>query len=236
LDRRKDRWEALQNHLRKQLSEDEFATFTTLIHRHSAVEGIAESESIQIDWDATNNAKFDRSIRPPYRKHMTDGEIGCALSHAEIWKQVQELPLIIWEDDVRLYPTQKLPNLTFSHLLQQAWDILPQDWDLVYLGFCHAGPRPRPVVQTELLQIFVPNYGFYTHAYMIRPSAARRLLEQFPMTAPLDVWLADHRWFGLKVYCVAVQEPPPAVQSPPRYVSLIAQRRVDSNIKHSAHH
>jgi hypothetical protein len=99
-------------------------------------------------------------------------------------------------------------------------------------------------VQVQV-QLFRPTYGFYTHAYAISKSAASKLVSHLPVAAPLDVWLADNDWFGLNVYCGAVihhnkynrtTAKDGLIGLKGKGVSLIAQRRVDSDIVHSAHH
>ena len=58
--------------------------------------------------------------------------------------------------------------------------------------------------------VFVPTYGWCTHAYVIRPKAAEVLLGNLPVRGPIDTWLADNKWFGLEVYClVAPTTKPP---------------------------
>lgn len=56
------------------------------------------------------------------------------------------------------------------------------------------------------LLCFRPTYGFHTHAYALTKHAASVLLESGPVCGPLDVWLADNAWFGLKVYCIMVAD------------------------------
>ena len=73
------------------------------------------------------------------------------------------------------------------------------------------------------ISIFRPSYGFHTHAYALKASAAARLLSNLPVTGPLDVWLADNKWFGLNVYCAIVANEGWKGQGAP----LIGQRRHD---------
>ena len=143
--------------------------------------------------------------------------------------------------------------------------IVPKDYDMIYLGFCHVcgknQAKPLPVVSSTIqsgrdddgvdieIQLFRPVYGFYTHAYVISKQGATKLLQQLPVTAPLDVWLADNRWFNLKVYVASIIEKRRnrattsmaqigASTTPrPRRMSVIYQRSPlhDSDIIHSAH-
>jgi GR25 family glycosyltransferase involved in LPS biosynthesis len=60
-----------------------------------------------------------------------------------------------------------------------------------------------PVVNPQV-RLYRPEYGYHTHAYVVTRAAAATLLRQLPVTGPLDVWLADHHWFDLPVYCAVI--------------------------------
>ena len=121
-------------------------------------------------------------------------------------------------------------NDRFLRAFEKAYKILPKDWDIFYLGFSDRGER-KDVIDSSLLSsslstssssststgenlnddtsnlvvhLFTPTYGFHTHAYAIRKSAAKKLLHNLPVVGPIDVWLADNAWFGLNVYCSIV--------------------------------
>jgi len=256
LKRRPDRWRNMLERTHHVLG-DRGRFVWEAMERVEAVDGssLAGKSLHQIsslcctEWDATNNARWDHNFLPPYKKKMTGGEIGCVLSHVGLWQQLASDPqgdanMLILEDDVVFYPGK--PNEKgFVEAFSSFVDLLPPDWDMVYLGFCNFGPRKNALeccpststngtdTDTFPLQIFRPTYGFYTHAYALTELAASRLLEQLPVAAPLDVWLADNDWFDLNVY-VAVVPSPDGLKG--KGVSMIAQRRVDSDIVHSAHH
>ena len=112
---------------------------------------------------------------------------------------------------------------TFLRAFRTVHSILPEDWDIFYLGFSDRGER-RDLVSRRaaavhynegdikegrneddlVVQLFRPTYGFHTHAYAIRQSAAEKLLQELPVVGPIDVWLADNQWFGLNVYCAMI--------------------------------
>lgn len=198
------------------------------------------------EWNATNNSRWDRSIAPPFEKKLTSGEVGCILSHIAVWQDLAAHPkfnatMLILEDDVVFYPGTSESQSAFVEAFASLTQALPLDWDLLYLGFCNCGPRKSIVSSTTLaaegrrvpIELFRPTYGFYTHAYALTRSAARQLLSLLPVSAPLDVWLADNAWFGLNVYVSVI---PSDAGLKGKGVSLIAQHRVDSDIVHSAHH
>lgn len=254
LRRRHDRWISMLERTQQVLGSSGRFIWEKM-ERSEAVDGSAldTEEDLSpyccLEWDATNNARWDRNIPPPFTKKMTRGEIGCVLSHISLWKELSLAPkgdatMLILEDDVVFYPG-KPRNPGFVEALSSLIDMLPPDWEMVYLGFCNFGPRNDVVESSRIrndadsttaalrVQIFRPTYGFYTHAYALKQSGASRLMEKLPVAAPLDVWLADNNWFGLKVYVSVV---PSKEGLKGNGVSLIAQRRVDSDIVHSAHH
>ena len=130
--------------------------------------------------------------------------------------------MLILEDDATLLhperggnfrdcnPEKPLSAVRFRIAFRKAWDLLPADWDVFYLGFSDRGER-RELLRSEsgvdnvTVELFKPEYGFHTHAYAIKPSAARVLLDNLPVVGPIDVWLADNAWFDLRVYSAKVK-------------------------------
>ena len=252
--------------------------FCGKVERFAAVDGKEVlPENVTLEWDATQNAQYDKHIQPPMTKQMTPGEVGCAMSHVQLWKELAEMEtresdtnMLILEDDAILYqPKSKrrrqsphkanygkpgtgrngdstlhnnwrtnsssldAPPLEetlddsmdeeserirsimstdtpgFIPALLDVWKILPEDWDILYLGFSDRGERRYIAKGTRTslpVALFRPTYGFHTHAYALGQRAARVLLEQLPVQGPLDVWLADNQWFGLNVYCAVVED------------------------------
>jgi GR25 family glycosyltransferase involved in LPS biosynthesis len=237
--------------------------FTQKVERFDAVDGaalMAASENDNedsnlpclLEWNATKNAMYDRHIQPPMAKRMAPGEVGCAMSHVQLWRELvnngdeessKNSRMLILEDDATLYRGKhqhkkpsttrggrgssrgvhmggrrhdnregnKTDDLGFLAAFSSLWKVVPSDWDILYLGFSDRGERisvPHNCsVEKELsveIHVFRPTYGFHTHAYALSKSAASILLSNLPVVGPLDVWLADNEWFGLKVYCGVV--------------------------------
>jgi GR25 family glycosyltransferase involved in LPS biosynthesis len=249
--------------------------FVNQLKRFDAVNGkevvMASSSSIDfvddvaLEWDTTTNSLWDRHVKPGLIRQMTPGEIGCALSHISLWKELVTMvddkeeeeqeqeqqveqrsrSMLIFEDDAAFLNNggqqrkdRRDNNANdndnananvddrFIRAFEKAWKILPKDWDIFYLGFSDRGER-KELIDSSLssssspssssslndngddddneddlvVQIFKPTYGFHTHAYAIRKSAAKKLLHNLPAVGPIDVWLADNQWFGLNVYC-----------------------------------
>lgn len=186
-----------------------------------------------LEWNATKNSRYDRHIVPPMTKQMSPGEVGCALSHIRLWRKLAEsddprATMLILEDDAVFYHCKsRYPSTlqsgrgwgnnkdrrgnhswdkkNFYNLFSRLWEALPSDWGFIYLGFSDRGER-KDIVRTLApeVAIFRPTYGFHTHAYGLTRSAALTLLENLPVTGPIDVWLADNEWFALNAYCALV--------------------------------
>jgi len=235
LKRRPDRWQAFTSQ----------AFVPRKVQRFNAIDGntllTVSEEDCQVEWDATNNAKYDSHIQPPFNKICTMGEVGCTLSHVALWKELvskfkcngdsydnRSEAMLILEDDAIFHPS-------FLTSFAEMYKLVPKDWDVFYLGFCNAGSttliaQKQVVRQSSIktISIVKPSYGFYTHAYAIRSKGAIKLLSQLPIEGPIDTWLADNDWFSLKVYYGMMG----------KSTCIVGQRRNDlkNDIAHSAHH
>ncbi|CAJ1964965.1 unnamed protein product [Cylindrotheca closterium] len=255
LTRRPDRWQAfLRQHFVPRKLERWEAIDGSLLLTH--VPPSEEQEECQMEWDASQNAKYDPHIQPPMMKRCTMGEVGCTLSHVAAWKEFCVLDdsaggdgngastMLILEDDAIFHPT-------FLSSFSKMWKLVPEDWDMFYLGFCNVGPTTPVVTASSVkkndptnedprrqeeqgqqpdfttISIVRPSYGFYTHAYALRTRGAQKLLSQLPVVGPIDTWLADNSWFGMNVYLGVMG----------RSTCIIGQQRKDlkNDIVHSAH-
>jgi GR25 family glycosyltransferase involved in LPS biosynthesis len=222
LKERPDKYEAFCQQARK--VNDAFAH---KIERFNAVVGASAvvcDTVCQTTWDATNNAKYSRKATPGIKK-ISPGEVGCTLSHVALWRELSAADdpnnssptMLILEDDALFTTTSNGGKSRFSAAFAQAWKQLTvdDDWGILYLGF--SGRGERTYVAKEGLakedeakrgltvELYRPEYGYHTHAYVITQAAARTLLEEcLPVVGPIDVWLADNQWFGLSVYCAVI--------------------------------
>ena len=124
----------------------------------SAVEGY------KIDYAKLLSEGFDTDhnwIDPILNTPLTKGEVGCFLSHWHIWNKCIEKnePIIVLEDDAIL--TDKF----------DAEEIEQLSYDFVYLGW-------KEMYKSEEIddKFSKPVYPYWTLAYMIRPEAARILV------------------------------------------------------------
>lgn len=127
------------------------------------------------------------SYSDPYHgRPLTRGELGCFLSHYNIWTEIVERGLqtsLVLEDDLRF-------ELFFKRRLQKLMqDVEAEglDWDLIYIG--------RKRMQTDDPEKPVPNvrnlveadYSYWTLGYMISFQGANKLLRAEPLSKMLPV-------------------------------------------------
>ncbi|WP_374262415.1 glycosyltransferase family 25 protein [Zoogloea sp.] len=172
------------------------------ILRHLAELGL-EAEILP----AVEGARVDRaSLGPDAEPGLSNGEVGCYLSHVRFWQTVVERRLphaIILEDDVICSPT----------LMRVADEIAALDlpWDAVRLSAL------QPIRGIPLLtlsggeRLILPNkHPSGTQAYMVSLAGARRLLDAIAVPkGPIDDTLDRYWRFGL---CVPVLSPSVVVE------------------------
>lgn len=125
--------------------------------------------------------------RDPYHgRPLTKGELGCFLSHYNIWREVVDRGLqksLVFEDDLRfeIFFKRRLMNLMRDVEREGL------DWDLIYVGRKRmqveqpekAVPRVRNLVEAD--------YSYWTLAYVISLQGARKLLSAEPLARMLPV-------------------------------------------------
>ncbi|XP_075903882.1 procollagen galactosyltransferase 1-like [Nelusetta ayraudi] len=123
---------------------------------------------------------------PYHGRPLTKGELGCFLSHYNIWKEIVDRGLqssLVLEDDLRFEVFFKRRLQT---LLQEA-TAHKLDWDLIYIG--------RKRMQVEHPERSVPrihnlveaDYSYWTLGYMLSQQGARKLLAADPLRKMLPV-------------------------------------------------
>ncbi|KAM9819562.1 procollagen galactosyltransferase 1-like isoform 1-T1 [Syngnathus typhle] len=123
---------------------------------------------------------------PYHGRPLTKGELGCFLSHYNIWKEIADRGLqtsLVIEDDLRF-------EVFFKRRLQallQEVTTHKLDWDLIYIG--------RKRMQVDHPEKSVPNvrnlveadYSYWTLGYMLSLQGARKLLKAEPLKKMLPV-------------------------------------------------
>jgi glycosyl transferase family 25 len=113
-----------------------------------------DAQAIDVDW-----GKW-------WSRPLTQGEIGCTISHTEIWKRAMNYTLVL-EDDV----TFTLNWISKLKLAMKNLDIIDKDWDLLYLGRV-----PQEDNETKVHNNIVkPKFSFCTYAYMLSPKGIKKI-------------------------------------------------------------
>ncbi|KAK2916706.1 hypothetical protein QQF64_025289 [Cirrhinus molitorella] len=123
---------------------------------------------------------------PYHGRPLTKGELGCFLSHYNIWKEIVDRGLktsLVLEDDLRfeIFFKRRLQNL--MHEVENK----ELDWDLIYIG--------RKRMQVDRPEKAVPNirnlveadYSYWTLGYMMSLQGAQKLLKAEPLSKMLPV-------------------------------------------------
>lgn len=126
-----------------------------------------------IDGQNEDLSKYDFKVIPlwydPKHKKMTKREIGCALSHYNIWEQIAVgdfQNILILEDNVIL-----LDN--FSKKIEET-DMTNIDFDFLYLG----RQKLNVEIEEEKINDFLlkPLYSYRLHAYILHKTGAKKIL------------------------------------------------------------
>lgn len=132
-----------------------------------------------------------------FGRQMSNGEIGCYLSHLTLWRKCVELneTICIIEDDVRIVADD------FNGAVAKLASVL--DVDIIKIG----GVFPRKffnykkVGNIQLVKYWFDNMG--TQGYIITPAAAKVLIQNFTkIKAPVDDCLANYATHGLNIVAV----------------------------------
>ena len=123
-----------------------------------------------MDDELHRNPNWKPGDSPPY--YITQGHVGCILSHYMLWKTLSYLPYdeyLIFEDDVVLCDN-------FDERFLDYKSRLPSDWQYVFVGHCCCPDENWRYKQAE--NIYTTSHPpLCTHAYMIKKEATKTLIE-----------------------------------------------------------
>ncbi|CAG9830491.1 unnamed protein product [Diabrotica balteata] len=148
-----------------------------------AVDGKALNESF------LEEIKFMPEFSDPYHKRpMKLGEIGCFMSHLNIWKEIVQEgygTTLVLEDDIRFEPF-------FRHKVQNLMAEVRRipNWDLVYFGRKRLQENDEPWVEGSNFLVHA-GYSYWTLGYALSFRGAKKLLDGDPLTrlVPVDEYL-----------------------------------------------
>lgn len=137
-------------------------------------------------------ARYDAVRAARDYREMSPSEIGCALSHLEVYRRIvsDRLPLaLVLEDDAA--PEAEVPAL----LAALAARADPQSREVVLLNHVDKYTR-RAMLALDDRHRLVRPYGYWwrAHGYVVTQAAARALLEGLePVSAAADHWIEFER-------------------------------------------
>ena len=150
-------------------------------HSHLEYEVFSAVDGRRVDYDKLQALGFDVNhdwIDPLLNTPLTKGEVGCFLSHWEIWKKCVEMnePVMVLEDDARI--TDRFSMEEIEQYLQT--------YSFLYLGWKEM--KTSVPIDGKVVQ---PVYPYWTLAYVITPESAKILMNESIATSiiPVDEYL-----------------------------------------------
>ena len=172
----------------------------------TAVDGT--NPKVDFDYTLFNGWKM-RSDNKFWSREITQGEVGCALSHLSVWKDAAKRGfdnILVLEEDFDVL--REWPDHEFY------W---PEHWDwnytMLYLGRSRMTPDKRGLTE----HLVEPDYSYNMHAYLLTGLGIQRLLEQnfHNYICPVDEFVpatytdhprGDMNFITQDTYCVSTIE------------------------------
>lgn len=151
---------------------------------HGTASGLTTTTTV---WDAERDN--------PYR--ISPGQASITISKIMLLQHMLDVGddvAIMFENDVRLCGN-------FKEELAKTMAALPDDWEVVHLGWCCIGGKPKTVVNDRVQEIREP---LCCHALMFKRPAMKLALEQLRdnyLGTPSDTVLAHKVYPKLRHYC-----------------------------------
>lgn len=166
--------------MRKTILGNKLTKFKGINGKEIDIDDYEYKNIIKRDWDYGTWKYNKRDI-----VEMSDGEVGCCLSHFYLWNKIIEEDYhitLVLEDDALRY-NKEFINLT-EHILQYA----PNNWDIILLGFMI--PHKARKNEKKIGNFYKVNQFFLTHSYLISLNGAKKLSHKTPINAPIDTWMS----------------------------------------------
>jgi GR25 family glycosyltransferase involved in LPS biosynthesis len=150
------------------------------------IPGVDGKSEVNDEFLAANNYEiYNNWTDPWWGRSSLKGEIGCNIAHHKIWEKISELDenILVLEDDI------VLENNFFNKCQQIAPQVQKLDFDFLYIGRKAIFPEKEERL-TDLL--LVPDYSYWTCAYVITPKGAKKLAEggyEKKINVPTDEYL-----------------------------------------------
>jgi GR25 family glycosyltransferase involved in LPS biosynthesis len=113
--------------------------------------------------------------------NLSNGSIGCAISHQKVWEKIAELNdnslYLILEDDI-------IVTHDFKLRIKQLLNELPENFDLIFLGgFNNRAREIDFYINAGLFKSYNPRRGLY--GYIINPKSANKLKK---LVSPVNLY------------------------------------------------
>ena len=133
-------------------------------------------------------------ILPGREYFIPQGAVGCILSHLMLWNVLINQP----EDEFFIIEDDVLVCENFSEKFTKFKLELPEDWQMVYVGWIKYDEPPITHVSENVV---IPDPIFCTHAYLVKKSALKILIETNQLAwNPLDIQINKRSLPKLKYY------------------------------------
>ena len=106
---------------------------------------------------------------PYHHRHITQGEVGCAISHFNVWKRIAELNLshaLVLEDDVEIIDKE----------FESKCNAIDLDYDVIYLGRKTFSSKKEEVVSEEH-GLVIPEFSYWLCSYLVSSTGAKKLIQ-----------------------------------------------------------
>jgi GR25 family glycosyltransferase involved in LPS biosynthesis len=122
-------------------------------------------------------------------KELRRGEIGCSLSHFEVWKKLLKSDknyCLILEDDAYFVDDFKNKlNIILNEVKDSKWDILYLNENCTrYFKNCDGKPYTKNTIRPE-------NIGYGMYGYIIKKDFIKKCTDFLPIIYPVDVYLSN---------------------------------------------
>ena len=150
------------------------------------IPGVDGQSEVNEEFLAANNYNiYNKWTDPWWGRTSLKGEIGCNITHHKIWEKISKLDenVLVLEDDI------VLENDFFNTTLQIAPQVKNLEFEFLYIGRKAIFPEKEKRL-TDLL--LVPDYSYWTCAYVITPQGAKKLSEggyEQNINVPTDEYL-----------------------------------------------
>jgi len=175
LDHREQKWADIQEYLKESGLK---------LNRFSAIDGRKLTDFV------TDAIQFNKT------RFLKRGEIGCYLSHCQLWKNSVDNNIdniLILEDDVKIVDNFKEK---LKDILNEARDL---DWDIILLGHTPHYKAKNKTVSKNIEKTFDNFYG--AHGYLVSIKGANKLVQQCSLgniNLPVDVMFYSNN--NLNIY------------------------------------